>query len=280
MKPKKQSCNFLKNKELQFCVVLLFLVFSFEIKAQNKILLKSTDTILIEAQRIFSDPLAQLYALNQNTLTRIGANPTPNYSNSFYGIPDVVDVNNPLKILVFYKNQSVIMFLNSDLAPGSEIIKIDNIGIGDISTVGASQFGGFWLFDNTNQQLIGMDMFLNIKIRSQQGIPFVNEPINPHQIVEHSNTVYLVDRNTGIFLFDNYGGFQKFIPQPEVEKIEPIDAHHILFKTGDSLFVYATDFDQQNTIKYSNTNKYDFSITKNILYILSRDTLFIYKIPE
>lgn len=119
---------------------------------------------------------------------------------------------NAAKILLFYDDQQKVVFLDRFLAPIATTRLGDYVD-GLIKTASFSAHNKIWAFNESNFSLhkldlqypeasrtIPLDLMLN---KQQYDIRFVRE---------YQNNVYLVDKLSGIYVFDNLGNYQKKLP--------------------------------------------------------------------
>jgi hypothetical protein len=132
-----------------------------------------------------------------------------------YGVLSSVDVTNPLKILLFYKDFMTVVALDRFLG---HLFTSDlrQAQIFQASTVAAAYDNNFWVYDEQNAQL---------KRIGDQGQPVMStddlrqvfgESITPEEIVDQGGLVYLNDTARGIYVFDYYGGFKVKLSFPGV----------------------------------------------------------------
>ena len=146
-----------------------------------------------------------------------------------------------LKILLFYKDLQSYTWLNRFLVfTQNKVLQNEQIGFARLLTYAAD--GNLWLFDDQD--------FALKKYQEQQNKILLSTPcdllFSPKSyelsfLREYQNQVFLVDKNSGIFVFDNFGNFKK--------KLDIRSVNFITF-LGD----YATYF-QENTLHLQNLYK-------------------------
>lgn len=152
------------------------------------------------------------------------------FSTKRYGSIDFVDVTNPLKILVYYKDFQQIIFLDNQLTASSNMISLETIGLEQTSLVCTSANNSFWLYNKQNnslqryseksQQLVKIDNLKRI----------LDIDIKPNFMKEKSNYLYLNCPNEGILVFDIYGSFLKTIPIKNVTEFDVQNSNVFYFK--------------------------------------------------
>src|ERR1700690_3966530 len=75
-------------------------------------------TIPAKADQITTDQLGNFYIIKNDVLEKYDLKGalTKTYNNKTFGKIDLVDASNPMKVLLFYKNFSQIVFLDNTLS--------------------------------------------------------------------------------------------------------------------------------------------------------------------
>ncbi|MFL5740914.1 MAG: hypothetical protein ACJ75B_11895 [Flavisolibacter sp.] len=128
-----------------------------------------------------------------------------------FGKPFSIDVSNPLKILLFYKNFSTVVVLDRLLAPLATI-DLRKFSILQPGAVGLSYDNNIWVFDEYDNKLKKINEQGDHLLETADLRNIFNESLQPQRIMSDYGKVYLADTATGIFVFDNYGSFRKKIP--------------------------------------------------------------------
>lgn len=122
-----------------------------------------------------------------------------------------LDVSNPLKILLFYKDFSSIVILDRFLANQSTI-DLKKYSILNPSAIGNSYDNKIWVYDDYDGKLKKIDEQGNKLLETSDFRTIFNQSISPQKIINDNGLVYLADTTNGVFVFDNYGSFKKKIP--------------------------------------------------------------------
>jgi hypothetical protein len=124
-----------------------------------------------------------------------------------YGNPDYIDVTNPLKILLYYKNYSTIVVLDRLLAPRNTInLRKQNIFY--VNNVTLSYDNYMWIFDEEDYRLKKIDEEGKILQSSTDWRMLFDTVPAPVKMIDRDNFVYLYDPAKGFYIFDYYGGFK------------------------------------------------------------------------
>ena len=132
------------------------------------------------------------------------------YANKSLGQPTSLDVSNPMKLMLYYKDFSTIVWLDNTL---SEIAETNLAPIEIIQSPVAclSADGNFWVYDEVDQRLKKFDTQLHLVKDGAALQNFSDQPLQPIQMKEEDQQLYVSDTSQGIFVFDQYGSFSNKI---------------------------------------------------------------------
>jgi hypothetical protein len=161
------------------------------------------------------DRLNNLYlADRQNNLRKFNAagQLVATYSPPATGHLALIEAWNASKILLFYDDQQKIVLLDRFLAPISTV-RLSDYTDGLIKTASFSGDNKLWAFDESNFSLHKIDLQFP---EASRNIP-LNLLLSQNQydirfLREYQNHVYLLDKSSGIYVFDNLGNYLKKLP--------------------------------------------------------------------
>lgn len=172
------------------------------------------------------DNLGNIYVLNaDNQLKKLSAagdslavfNDVRRYGKIAY-----IDVTNPLKILLYYQDFGTVVMLDRFL---NNINSIDlrKFNFFQVSSIGLAYDNTLWLYDELEGKLkkIGDDGSLILETTDIRQL--TDAVPEPELLTDQGGLVYLYDSLKGLFIFDHYGGFQKFIPLKNWQHFSVID---------------------------------------------------------
>jgi len=134
------------------------------------------------------------------------------YSNNMLGVIASVDVSNPQKIVVYFKDFTKVLILDNTLSPTSEVIDLTNIELDEVSLVCRSYNNGIWYYDPVRFELIRKDQEMETTNSSGNLANALNINVQANYLVEYNNRLYLNDPIIGVLVFDNFGTYLKTIP--------------------------------------------------------------------
>ena len=191
-------------------------------------------TIDIKSDFITSDNLGNVYIIKREELTKYDPNGNlfQQYSSKRLGKINAVDVSNPLKILVFYKDFSTIVFLDGMLAETANPINLNGLMLEQASLICTSNNNCFWVYDPVSFQLVRVNQYLSKIQQTGNLVQQLGVSLNPNFIMESNNWVYLNNPETGVLVFDIYGTYFKTIPLLSLSSFQVIDNKIVYFEAS------------------------------------------------
>lgn len=194
-----------------------------------------------------------------------------------YGKVYSLDVSNPLKVLLYYKDFSNIVVLDRLLAARSTI-DLRRKNMLQVSAMGQSYDNNIWVFDAYDNKLKKIDDEGVILLETPDLRQVFDQGIAPQQIIDQNNQVYLYDATNGLFVFDHYGTFKRKIPVSGWSNVSITDKY-ILGISNEALQSYdvSTFTQAQHKFPGNFSPYYRYHISNNKLIALSKDALHIYR---
>ena len=142
-----------------------------------------------------------------------------------------------LRLFLYYENIQSYTFLDRYLT-GEQFTRLP-ADIGFARLAAASSDNQLWVVDDRNFSLIKFDFTFNqISLSS----PFNQLPmkldLDPYQIQEYQNRLYMGDRKHGILVFDNIGNYLKTIKLPEIDSFNFIGDELYYLRLGTLHFLH------------------------------------------
>ena len=212
--------------------ILLFICVFFiglELDAQESDYYKLFRDMNINADEVKVDEFGHFYMLHLKRSELIKMDESGSFLHRFndyrYGKMSSFDITNPLKILVFYPDFSVILVLDNKLSIIGEI-SLEEYGYVDVQHVCLSNDNHIWIYSPLHHRLIKINQSGETLISTndlQIELGYTPMPIN---ISERNNRIFLLDKNGTIHTFNQYGRYAKS---------RSLDAR-ILFPTTNQMF--------------------------------------------
>jgi hypothetical protein len=199
---------------MRLALIFLFSCLQLLAKAQVRDYFRHEKTVPGNYTDFEADVLGNLYLLSANQqLKKINSKgDSMGVFNDVrrYGKVHAVDVTNPLKCLVYFKNFSTIVVLDRFLQPVNTI-DLRRQSIFQVKAVAQSYDNKIWLYDEQNQQLKKIDDNGNILLSTPDLRMVFDEVPSPEKIIDQEGYVYLYDQDKGVYIFDIYGAFKNKI---------------------------------------------------------------------
>jgi len=197
------------------------------------------------------------------------------YSNLKYGDIAFVDVTNPLKLLIYYKEFQQIVMLDNQLSPHKEAISLEQLGLEQSRLVCTSANNSMWVFNNQNNELIRFNE-AGQKISATGNLKqILRREIKPVFMVEQNSDLYLVCPEEGIFVFDMFGTFTRVVPKTRLSRVD-VDGTIIYYQENSALCSYNIDtFEQTCTQLDSSANFRTARYNGVKLYLDYSDSLIV-----
>lgn len=189
-----------------------------------------------QAGRLVADFSGAFYLIEGSTLSKFNADGTleTTYTNFQMGEITSVDVSNPLKIMLFYRESGALLFLDRHLAPIMEPLSLFDHHLYTISLAAFSANDLIWLYDERANDLIAVDFYLQEKYRTSIELSAL-APTDMHSVSE--KTLFMHDPKQGILVFDAFGTYLKSLRLLAVQPIQ-LQGSHIIYLEANRLMSY------------------------------------------
>ncbi len=254
---------------------LFFFIITSATFAQSKFNLVAA--IPVKADFFTTDKQGNTYIVKANELSKYNKTGklVYKYSNKTLGNIDFVDASNMLRLLVFYKNFSQLVFLDNTLTQSGEPVSLDKIGFQQTTLVCSSYNNGLWLYNQQNLELIRLDQTFQTTQQTGNLSILLNAPLQPSSLLEYDNKVYLNNSSTGILAFDIYGTYYKTIPLKNVQYFQPI-GEQIYYLSKNEVKAYNIKTTEEIKFELPLSEFNSFRIEMDILVLRSTDSITIY----
>ncbi len=235
----------------------------------------------VQADYFRVDPLGFIYTVEAGKIRKhdIKSNRKYEYGHLTSGHIYSVDATDPFRTLLFYKDFNSIEFLDRNLTLLASPVQLDDLGYYNVAAVCTSVNGGFWLFDQTLNQLVYISKDLNAVKKSAKLSDMFDQNTDQEQVfmLEKNDYIYLGIKNEGILLFDHYGTYLKTFPIKNISSFQITNETITYFKNGD-LYFYNTSNYSEEKLELPDMDHRQVILEKNELFILSKKKLYIYKL--
>lgn len=161
------------------------------------------------------DNLGNLYLVYQSgQLKKLRANgdSLAVYNNvRKFGQLHAVDVSNPLKVLLHFREFNTIVILDRLLNERS-VLDLRKHNLLQVKAIGQSYDNNIWIFDELELKLKKIGDDGRVIDQSNDFRQIFDSTPSPTVIIDQNKLVYLYDEQKGVYTFDYYGGFKNRIP--------------------------------------------------------------------
>ena len=182
-----------------------------------------------------------------------------------------------MKLMVFYKDFSKIIYLDNTLSLNGNPIDLEDYNLTQSKLICASHSDGIWFYDQQKLALIRLDQNLNISQSTSNLNQLLGIELNPNFMCEYNNSVYLNNPLTGILVFDIFGTYVKTIPIFNLSKFQVTnDAIYYLLNNNATSFQLKTG--EAAEIKLSDLKYLEFRTEKGMIYAKNEELIDILKV--
>lgn len=251
------------------------MIITFNLSAQIDYTCSKLDSLKLKKidKFIGKDNFQNYYYTINNQLLKQNNNKTYNYKNLALGKIDDIAIENPLQIVLLYKNFNTVILLDNQL---NEVQKIDFNLIDPFLTITAIGFGGqnkLWFFDSNSQKIGFYDLITS-------SVNFLSTPLKGNITKKMStyNLFYFVNENNEYLSISIFGKIQKIGNLSQNESFCFLDESKIIFTNNNSFFVYDFIFKSISKLTISEKSSQNFFFKDGILSIFTDNKIINYQI--
>ena len=252
--------------------IIISSVFSKNITAQTVSINTATDFIEVDNQ-------GNIYAVNDYNLKKYNTNGKLlfKYSDRINGNISSIDVTNPLRILVFFKESNVIVFLDWQLLPIADPVNIFENTNSEAEAVAVSSAGNFWMYSED----CGCATLYNDRWKKIQQTENLSDRVTGNKIIfirENNQKLYigLPDR---VLTFDIFGYYLTTVHFKNASNIK-FTGDYISYVKNNNLSIFNLQTKQETTVKLLTEPYRKIFFKDNKIYYLSDEKIIIEKIKN
>jgi len=195
-----------------------------------------------------------------------------------FGKVSGIDVSNPLKVLLYYKDFSTIVILDRLLTVRSTI-DLRSQNIFQVNTIGQSYDNNIWLYDEGDSKLKKIDDAGKILQETPDFRLLFNEAPHIKNIFDQDGFVYLYDPDQNVFVFYYYGALRNKILINGWKDFK-VTGRYIFGINSDTLHRYEISSFRLDEEKLPSPlrNSLKVNFTSSRLYALKKGVLEIYNL--
>lgn len=158
------------------------------------------------------------------------------YSPQTQGRCNQIDAISALKVLVFYEEYQEFVLLDRYLSNDVRY-RLASIDFGYISHVSLTMLQSVWMVDASDFSLKLWNATSRTLEENKSLVKVLNEDnADISGLYTYQNRTYLLDRNSGIYIFDIIGNFMQFVPGRELSSVGFFE-NQMYFRDGEQLIV-------------------------------------------
>jgi len=236
-------------------------------------------TIKDSYSQIALDPLNNLYCVSaSNTIVKYDSNGTNLFSytpNSVGALYDL-DVSNPLKVLLFFKDAATIQICDNTLSP---ISTISLRGLGIMQPVAAclASDNTVWIFDLQDYKLKQIDLQQNIIRQSNDLILETQLPLNISHLIQCGQYLFACDADNGISVFDSYGTYVFTLPFAGLNHFD-VNDNKVLYLKDKAVYYYDMQTLNQTFVQLPDSiSPLQISVSATRLAVLRSESVLLFR---
>lgn len=256
-------------------VLLLFIAsFSFIFSQNQKLTPLKIDSIRFDGDAFLGyDSFGFYYTIKNNVFSKISKRDTLEYKNISLGKISKVDLQNPLKIVLFYENFNTVVILDNQLNETQKINFSENTIPIVATAIGIASQNQFWVYNTMNQQL-GLYDYLSNNYKTIS-VPFTE---NIKHYSSDFNVFHWVDNKNNWYLCDIFGKIISKGIIPDFDSIIIINENQFIYSKDAVLILYDLEKGKKTEIEISEKRFKKFYYKDQILSIFTSTGITNYKI--
>ncbi|MCV9929413.1 hypothetical protein OIU83_17240 [Flavobacterium sp. LS1R49] len=262
-------------KKLIFLIIISS--FSTVLSQNNKLPITTINSITLDADQFLgTDSFGFAYLIKNNIIIKTNGKDAYEYKNISLGKIAKVDLENPLKIVLFYEDFNTVILLDNQFNEVNRINFSKNTTPILASGIGIASQNQLWVYNTLNLQ-IGLYDYLKNEYKT------VSTPIsgNIKYYQSNFNVFYWIDDKNNWFSCDIFGKISTLGKVLDFDTITLLNNHMYVFKKGNLLFfkdISKPESGDPSQIEVSEKTFTNFYYKDQILSIFTSGGITNYKI--
>lgn len=233
---------------------------------------------LNQGSTIYTDDLRNLYVYSESNLRKYLPDGILQYeiSPKRYGQLSHFDATDPLRPIMFYKDQGLMVMLDNTLSEQGSAIDLFALDIGQAWAMCQSSDSHFWVYDLDNFELLRLDRNLSKVVRSGNLFQVCGQAIIPTWMMERNSKLYVADPEKGIYMFDLFGTYIGMIPQKGVNRFQVIENEIYFFNEGRIHIFFNAMISEAEIFQYPDEINLVL-ISKDYRFLLKESSVDVYR---
>lgn len=257
-------------------IISLFLCVVFHAQSQLKLTLERTFPAKTAQFRV--DPLGYTIWFSKDAVYKMDTTGTLMFQQSVKAFGEITDMDlvNPMKYLVFFREQQLIGFFDNTFTPYQSKTRLSDLNVSYATLVCYSmQFDRIWVFDQDNSKLI---LFNNegkrtLETENLNGMIGLEEPV---QMMERLGNLYVVDEDRGVYIFDMFGSLVNFVEVKGIKWIQ-VDANNFFYVEEGQFCGYNFKTRSLFRMDLKEAHHPQIQMIKQKIYLLNKNVLSVFR---
>lgn len=237
-------------------------------------------TIPTTGMQVDVDELGNLYFAQSRRIEKRDANGKLLFQTADlnYGEITNLDLTNPLMPFVYYREQAKVVFFDNTLSEQGAIDLFEK-GFLQVEYVCGSRGDSFWLWDARMSELVRVDrQFKTISSTGNLGV-LLGLTIVPSQLIERGSSVYLVDKENGVLVFDVYGNYRTRLLIKSPHPMKVVD-ESLIYVLDDQLHILDRGWVEEQSVNLPEKGWEAFSFWRGKLYLTGKADTRVFRFSE
>ena len=261
-----------------FIAVLLFFLRTTAQEKNESLVLEFVDSISFKADIFIGvDDFENYYSIEGNTFYKKTNRHLYSYTNTQLGSITSVDITNPLKVLLFYRDFNTIVILDNRLNELTDVVNFSRESYNkNVSLTKISSNNNLWLYSLDDNVLSLWNYETRQIIFDSQPLSFYEADFEAIYMISDYENCWL-SSNKGILKFNEFGSYLETISSINFTYIRPYGNG---FTYLDSYTMFAFENNVTTKIEFVNNNHFstNYFVNKNNLYFFKDDVIYKYSI--
>jgi hypothetical protein len=221
-------------------LIIIFCLFQCIASGQQDTIFRQVKTLTGDFVGVAVDNLDNIYTVDsRNRLKKFNSNgdSVAVYNDvKQFGNATLIDVSNPLKILLYYRDFATIVELDRVLNPVN-VIDLRRLNIFQARTIGQAYDNSVWVYDEQENKLKKVNGQGKVTLETPDFRLMLGKAITPVRIFDENRYVYVYDPLHGAYVFDYFGTLRNNILLQNWENFS-VTGKYIFGSRGDTVFRY------------------------------------------
>lgn len=225
-----------------------------------------------------TDELGNIYALKGDELQLFLPSGRSWLRNSLktFGRITTMDAFYSLKPMVFAQEQGQLAVLDNTLSVQGSVMNLPRLGYPQVTLACMSVQNHFWFYDQRDMALVRVDAQIRQVASSGRLDQLLGYSVQPLQMQEFDNWLYVNDPGRGILVFDLFAAYYKTIPIKGARSFE-VRQGALYHYQRDTLFRYDMRTFQDDPLPVpQGVTPLDMRMESGRLFVRTKDRILVY----